>query len=395
MSAWSGSRDFQINTPPVINPMTSPDYSGTPLITWNALPGAVRYDVDVNNPSTVETAVIRDTNVLTNSYQVNSSFGLATYRIWVRAFDVAGTATGWSSFVSFTSAARVKSIGPSVPTFATRPVFSWNALSGARRYEISIQNRRTGAVVLSVKNITTTTWTSTTLAANDYRWWVRGTSASGIVGGWSPQMDFSVGGKPILLMTNGTTADRTPTITWTNVIGAARYEIWVSRVDTGVAVIRQSGLTSTSLTPSTDFIAGKTYRIWVRAVSTTGTISAWSQFVDLTVTAVDDPSQWPTSSMELLGDQLLVTSLELSPTLDRFIRPTPSAVPVPEEPLCACAKRQVPGPVHSSSRSHIETTSADVAQPTESPTLSLPDADLYGADLIDTVMSEWPETTEL
>lgn len=395
-SAWSGSRDFQINTPPVINPMTSPDYSGTPLITWNALPGAVRYDVYVNNLSTGETAVIRDTNVLTNSYQVNSRLGLANYRVWVRAFDAAGTATGWSSFVNFTSATRVSSIGPSVPTFATRPVFSWNTLSGATRYEISIQNRRTGAVVLSVKNITTTTWTSTTtLAANDYRWWVRGTSASGIVGGWSPQLDFSVGGKPILLMTNGTTADRTPTITWTNVIGAARYELWVSRVDTGAAVIRQNNLTSTSMTPSTDFIAGKTYRIWVRAVSTTGTISAWSQFVDLTVTTVDNPSQWPANSIELLDDQLLVTSLELFPTVDRFIRPTPSVVPVPEEPLCAIAKRQGPGPVNSSSRSHSETTSDDVAQPSESPALKLPASDMPGVNLIDTVMSEWQETAEL
>ncbi|MFN9720099.1 MAG: hypothetical protein ACK58L_15480, partial [Planctomycetota bacterium] len=309
-SVWSGSRDFQINTPPTINAMTSPDYSGLPLITWTALAGATRYEIYINNLSTGETAVIRDAGVTTNSYQILSNRGIANYRVWVRAFDAAGYTTGWSSQVNFTSAARVSLIGPSTPTFATKPLFEWNALPGAVKYEMLVANRKTGATVLSVKNIATTSWMpGTSLAANDYRFWVRGINAAGIVGGWSPQMDFSVGGRPVLLLTSGTFTDRTPTFAWSSVADAATYELWVSRLDTGAAVIRLSGLTSTTHTPATDLIVGKTYRVWVRAVSRTAIISAWSQFVDLRI--AESADEVPLESSEQTA--ILVTSLDVFP----------------------------------------------------------------------------------
>ncbi len=381
-SVWSGSRDFQINTPPVINAIPSPEYSGMPLITWNGLAGATRYEIYVNNLSTGETAVIRDANLSTNSYQVTSNLGIANYRVWVRGFDAAGFATGWSNFVNFTSAARVSLIGPSTPTFATKPVFQWNALSGSTKYEITIANRKTGATVLNVKNIATTSWTSTaTLAANDYRFWVRGTSAAGIVGGWSPQMDFSVGGKPVLLISSGTTTDRTPTVSWSNVAGAATFEIWISRLDTGAAVIRQSGLTSTSFTPTSDLLVGKTYRVWVRAVSTTGTISAWSTFVDLKIADSSTPD--PVVPGELSA--VLTVSLDLIPESDAKADVTrddqtasPSSADWPQPNAAAS--------IEEAACSNHESLDAQDAPPA---------TEFAEAPLIDDVMAEWMEAAEL
>jgi hypothetical protein len=284
---WSSPRDFQVVTAPTFDDQSVPSYSGTPLISWGSLPGAAKYDLWINNKTTGQSQVIRRTSLTTNSYQVTANLGLGTYQAWVRGIDAANNAGQWSSTLQFTSAARVTLTSPASPTFSTRPNFVWAAVPGANRYQITVQNRGSNATVIDQSNIVTSNWTpGAALPNGDYRWWARAFSASGIIGGWSVPMDFSIGGKPVVQTPAGTTSDRTPTFSWTAVQGAARYELWVAGLDGSGVAINLTNLTTNSYTPAAD-LAPRTYRIWVRAVSTTNVISAWSAPVDITITKVN------------------------------------------------------------------------------------------------------------
>jgi hypothetical protein len=287
LSAWSASRDFQISAAPTITGQPSPVYSGLPLITWSSLTGAVKYDLWVNNNTTGQSQVIRMTSLTNNSYQVTGNLGLGVYVAWVRGIDASNTIGPWSSPSQFTSASLVTVTSPNLPTFSNKPDFQWLSVGGASTYQVFVQNRKTSVTVINQVGIAATVWTpGTSLPDGDYRWWGRASNASGIVGAWSAAMDFSIGGKPIVLTPAGTTGNRTPTFSWTSVQGAARYELWVAGLDGSGVVINLTSLTTNSYTPVSS-LAARTYRIWVRAVSTTNVISEWSAPVDVTITKTE------------------------------------------------------------------------------------------------------------
>ena len=285
LSAWSASRDFQVITAAVIDKLPTV-FNDAPLpITWAALPGAAKYDLWINNKTTGQLQVVRQTALTTNSYQIPSYLPLGKYVAWVRGIDAGNTAAQWSLPVEFTAAGRPTITSPSTPGFNNRPTFQWQAFAGANRYEVYVQNLATNTVVLNPTGITSTSYTpASPLPAGDYRWWARASNPStGITGGWSTPLDINVGGKPILFTPTGAASNPKPTFSWTPVQGAQHYELWVSRQDNTGVVINLTNLTSTSYTPS-DNLAPNNYRVWVRAVTATGTFSSWSLFVNFTVT---------------------------------------------------------------------------------------------------------------
>lgn len=86
--------------------------------------------------------------------------------------------------------------------------------------------------------------------------------------------NFVIGGPPTVLTPQGSSADTTPTFSWTPVTDAATYDLWVNRLDVVTSkIVFQTGLASTSFTPSTPLPAGN-YRVWVRAISTTSQASS-------------------------------------------------------------------------------------------------------------------------
>ena len=91
--------------------------------------------------------------------------------------------------------------------------------------------------------------------------------------------------KTTLLSPGSTTYDVTPTITWTAVEGATRYDLWVNNLTTGQPqAIRQPVLTVTSYTPDLPLAEG-TYRAWVKVFDQYGDDSGWSDGLDFTVIA--------------------------------------------------------------------------------------------------------------
>ena len=298
-SAWSPTRDFQISTPPVVVVPTAVP-SGQPAISWTSLPGAVKYEIQINNMTTGVTGVVVQSNLTTNSYQVTTSLGLGSYQVLVRGIDAAGLAGQWSADRRFTSTAPVILVPSSASTFEVQPMLSWSALTGAARYELVLRDRSTNLDVARVTGLAGTTWKPTSPLPNGYyRWWVRGLPAAGTAGSWSNSQDFTTGGKPILLGVPATTTDRTPAFTWTAVQGAARYEIWIAKADVNVVVLNVRNITTNSFTPDSDLLP-QGYRVWVRAISTTGTVSAWSSYAVFTVTDLDTESTLSPVSAELL-----------------------------------------------------------------------------------------------
>ncbi len=283
-SAWSPAKDFRITTAPVVDAVASPVYSGLPCVSWSSLPGAATYQLRINNLTTGVAGVLVHNNILTTSFQIPDNLGLGRYAVQIRGVDTAGLVGQWAVPQRFTSAAAVTLLSPGLPTFNTRPTLTWQAVPGAIRYEMTLKDRLTNATVASSPNILNTSWRPTNaLPVGDYRWWVRAYSASGIIGGWSVSKDFNVGGKPTLLSIPATTSDRTPTFSWTAVDGVASYEIWIALGDANVVVVNVKNLPTNSYTPLND-LAPRSYRVWIRAVSTAGVVSAWSSPVTFTVT---------------------------------------------------------------------------------------------------------------
>ncbi len=312
LSAWSMYKDFQITTPSVIDNLPAV-FNDAPLpITWAALPGAAKYDLWINNKTTGQLQVVRQTALTTNSYQIPSYLPLGKYVAWVRGIDAGNTTAQWSLPVEFTAAGRLTITSPSTPGFNNQPTFQWQTFVGANRYEVYVQNLATNAMVLNPKGITSTSYTpASPLPAGDYRWCARASNpATGITGGWSAPLDFNVGGKPILLTPAGATSNPKPTFSWTPVQGAHHYELWVSKLDNTGVVINLTNLTSTNYTPSGN-LAPNNYRVWVRAVTATGAFSNWSMFVDVTVTQMDLPpdSLVPNDVLNVLVSDLTLERL--------------------------------------------------------------------------------------
>ncbi|MEZ6059115.1 MAG: FG-GAP-like repeat-containing protein [Planctomycetaceae bacterium] len=73
----------------------------TPAITWTAVPGAVRYVIQVNNLTTSTTKVIYDENVTEASFTPATPLPAGEYRVWIRAIS-SDTFGSWSRSLDFT-----------------------------------------------------------------------------------------------------------------------------------------------------------------------------------------------------------------------------------------------------------------------------------------------------
>jgi ELWxxDGT repeat protein len=284
-SVWSAQRDFTVFTSASLAPMIRNQSTSRPTIVWQDVPGAVEYDVWIDNTTPGQTSTVIHHDVTGKSWQSATDLPLGQYRAWVRGLDASGLAAAWSAVIYFNVATPPTMTAPLSSTFFARPQFTWTSVPSATKYDIYVRNMNTETVAYNVQSINATNWTPPAdLPAGNYRWQVRAASDH-YRSLWSNLMDFTVGGRPELTAPSGSTSDTTPTFSWKPVSGAATYQIWVDRADTYVqAVINVSGLASTSYTPAAALPAG-TFRVWVRAISSTGLLSHWSEHLTFTITA--------------------------------------------------------------------------------------------------------------
>jgi Ca2+-binding RTX toxin-like protein len=285
---WSTMYRFQIDTPVIVQPVTLVQQTYRPVIQWQPVPGAVRYDVWINNTSTGQSQVVRNMNVTGTQWTPATDLPISAYQFWVRGIDAGGRAAQWSALTNFRIAVPPTPTSPLTSTFNRTPTFQWTPVTGAVSYRLMLKNMNTGVTTYTVQDLPTASWTPpAALSDATWRWWVVAVGPGGMQGEWSQAVDFYVGGWA-QFTTTAATLGTLPTLSWTPVSGAVRYELQVNRIEaTQTAIVRESSLTGTSFTFATPLVTGGTYRAWVRAISSTGEAGPWSKPLQFVVAKLD------------------------------------------------------------------------------------------------------------
>lgn len=364
---WSDPYDFRIRTRPQMVSPTNQSFVASatfPEISWTTVVDTDRYDLWVNNLSTGESQVIRETNLQTTSFASQANLPGGTYRAWVRASvqddvytanngDVPAFVDGfWSTPITFTVLSSPTNVRPSGATFDRTPTIEWDAVDGAENYYIWITLRNPGEtpeVILRDRFVVGTSRTpEMDLENGRYAVWVKAVAADGTESAWSPATEFTVGGRPdIVSPVDESTTSSTPTFLWTSVAGADRYEFWMDRTDVAQSKVVYNDSVQTTSLAITSPLASGTYRVWIRAISEMGERSFWSKPVDITVASSDIKSpaiELPSTSGTLLTNVPVASTPETGD--ERYeVAPTVSdEMLIPTETVTATEAAEVAGP---------------------------------------------------
>ena len=214
---------------------------------------------------------------------------------------------------------------------------SWQAVTGAVRYELWAWDSVTGWQRLDDGSLTSAAYTHGGLAAGTTYWYaVRAVDAGGATSAWSDYASATVSAPQsqsstptptptastqiAATLTPTSTPDSTPfahakpvlsavaaagavELSWPAVTGAVRYELWAWDSVTGWQRLDDGSLTSAAYTHG-GLAAGTTYWYAVRAVDAGGATSAWSEYAGATVSDTQMPAltvtPTPTSTSTLM-----------------------------------------------------------------------------------------------
>ena len=267
------------------------DAQGRPTLKWNAVSGAAKYEVyraRSKDGDYIKYSTVTGTSYTNTSYIEDGN----TYYYKVRALDANGTAGAWSSIVSVTY--RAASTGTlSAPSVTGgkdsqgRPTLTWNAVTGAAKYEVYRARSKDGDYI-KYSTVTGTSYTNTSYieSGNTYYYKVRALKSDGTAGAWSSIVSVtyraaSTGTLPAPAVTGGNDAQGRPTLTWKAVTGAAKYEVYRARSKDGTYT-KYSTTTGTAYTNSSYLTSGATYYYKVRALDANGNAGPYSAVVSVT-----------------------------------------------------------------------------------------------------------------
>jgi hypothetical protein len=281
---WSFSQSFEIATavtlPVLPRRVTTPRIS----ISWPVIPGADAYEVYLSNLSTGQAGVIREV-VTTNAWEPAIDLGLAQWRIWVRAVWRGRYQAWWSNPRDFTVVSAPVPAAPLNFSVQLQPEFRWSAVEGADRYGFQLRNAVTGRVVIDVRGLTSPTFTpSSPVASGRYRWWaIAESTTTGIRSDWSVGVDLVISDRPVLLSPSGRVPSQNLNLTWMAFPGAVSYEVWVTRMQPLQFVVSAANVTQTEWTVPVTLLSEAPHRFWVRAVTSDGRTTAWSQYLEFSM----------------------------------------------------------------------------------------------------------------
>ncbi len=288
--------------------------SNTATFRYNAVSGATEYEIALRTANTSYKVIgrIKSTNLQINNLQPG-----VTYYLKIAACNSRGVGD-YSSEIRFTTTGSSSSgVTPgkvmNVKTVATSNTVtvSWNAVSNATEYEVSIYIPGIGYVP-QPKVRTTSKYISGLNAGTTYKVKVRAYKGT-TQGAYSDEKSFK---------TNATTVPSNPTtptvakvtglnvtpsinsanISWNTVSGATQYEIAINGNPIGKITGNRATLTGLQ--------AGTTYRIKVRAYKGT-TQGAYSDEKSFKTNATTVPSNPTTSTVAK------VTGLNVTPSINR------------------------------------------------------------------------------
>lgn len=200
VSDWSSAFSFEVEATDDLR-VTSPEHTTSnpvPAITWTIVPGAVNYDVEIDDITNGTNAIVTATSVPDTVFRPTAPLSLGRYQVRVRSVNVAGTASAWSTPFDLTieNAANPTLVRPTVNSLtpAADAHFVWTPAANVARYELWVNNLSTGeARVIDEMNVLTNEFTpATALPAGKYRAWVRAILTNGTEGIWSPGVEFEL-----------------------------------------------------------------------------------------------------------------------------------------------------------------------------------------------------------
>ena len=306
-----------ITIPSSVTTIESNAFTHCDSITAITLPGGLRTmgDAVCSQMAKLTTATVSGGVTYLSNYAFNDcpslktitlpntvkSIGICAFRYDTALKDVYfnGSVTQWTSIQiagegnSALYNADVHCTGLPAPTVTGgndaqgRPTLTWNAVSGAAKYEV-YRARSLNGDYIKYSTVTGTSYTNTSYIenGNTYYYKVRALDANGTAGAWSSIVSVtyraaSTGTLPAPTVTGGNDAQGRPTLKWSAVSGAAKYEVYRARGKDG-DYIKYSTVTGTSYTNTSYIESGNTYYYKVRALKSDGTAGAWSSVVSVT-----------------------------------------------------------------------------------------------------------------
>ena len=261
---------------PRLQVFSDPD-SGKPILTWDPVEGAAKYEVyrQVNSQGDFE--YFHSPKGTSTSLRHGSAVPGSTYGYQIRAIAADGTPGEWSYTVYCTcDLAR-----PHVTVSARadgKPVLTWNKVDDAASYLVYYSTNGGDFQKLSPAKGTKLSHGSAK-PGNTYTYKVQALTGQGYADSeWSEEVSFTVAQQtleaPTLTVTNKRTTGK-PYLKWNKVDGAEEYEVYRATSKSG-EYTRLWGGSSTALTNGSAK-AGTTYYYKVRALAADGTTSEWSE----------------------------------------------------------------------------------------------------------------------
>jgi hypothetical protein len=263
-----------------------------PTFTWSAGAGADSYEVWVNDLTTLQSQVVRQTTTNTSLTSTVSLTLGHQYKWWVRALSNGGNNSPWSAGGIFTVVLSSPVLGG--PTGAlpnARPTFTWSPVPGASLYDVWVDDKTTGqsqvlrAPLTGSQTVTGNTWTApTSLHPGDrYTWWVRALTSTGMASNWTAGATFTVAPLSAPSLTSPFGSAHYLVFQWNLITNATYYDVWIDDLTSGTAQMLRNTHVPTNWLATTTLTSGHTYRWWVRAYSDNGDYSPWSSSGDFVV----------------------------------------------------------------------------------------------------------------
>ena len=274
----TGTMNVLDHEPPVLTAPTATTTNPLPVIRWNPITNALRYDVRLVNLTTGIQQIYPD--IIGSSFTPPERLGIGRYRVTVRAIDQLERDGFWSEprdFFVNTAPVFTAPLSAVSAANGTFPEIAWTAVIDAAGYQLTVNNLTTGKLgVISQLNLATTSYRSTEgLGSGVYSATVRAFNSAREFGLWSTTIQFTVLAAPaVVTPVIGGTFDRTPALSWTAVSGAINYDVMLTNTVTKAVVYRDRYVTGLSYLVPRD-LADATYEVTVRAQNG-AYFSAWS-----------------------------------------------------------------------------------------------------------------------
>ena len=247
---------------PVVK-ITNKASNGKPSLSWDAVNGAVEYEVYRATSKTGKYSRVKTTTG--TSYTNTSATTGKTYYYYVVSIDEDGIASESSSIVSRTCDLAQPAITLSNVASSGKIKISWDEVDGAVEYEVYCATSESGTYS-RIKTTTSTSLTNTsTTAGKTYYYKVRAIAEKSAANSAYSEVKSQTCdlAKTTVTLSNVASTGKIK-ISWKAVEGATKYEVYRATSKNGT--YSRISTTSSTSTTNTKGEAGKTYYYKVRAI---------------------------------------------------------------------------------------------------------------------------------